>query len=157
MNRSFQDVMSCSALFGGKVVVFMGDFRQLLPVVRHSCGDNATILRTLWWSRVKILRLTVNFRSDCAAFRCMLNSVGLGDIAAVDVPPECWASSIPDLVLRVYDQDFSAPGRHIVTTTLEAAARINNYIIGLLPGEAVAAQAADTKIRCRDGNPAAMS
>jgi hypothetical protein len=87
----------------------------------------------------------------------MLNSVGLGDIAAVDVPPECWASSIPDLVLRVYDQDFSAPGRHIVTTTLEAAARINNYIIGLLPGEAVAAQAADTKIRCRDGNPAAMS
>jgi ATP-dependent DNA helicase PIF1 len=80
----------------------------------------------------------------------MLNSVGLGDVETVEVPPECWASSLQDLVLRVYAQDFSSPGRHIVTTTLEAAARVNNYIIGLLPGVAVAAQAADTKIRCRD-------
>jgi hypothetical protein len=150
VNRSFQDVMTNTALFGGKVVVFMGDFRQLLPVVRHACGDNATILRTLWWPRVQLLRLTRTYRSDCATFRSMLNSVGMGDVASVAVPPECWTTSLPDLVSRVYDQNYHSPGRHIVTTTLEAAQRVNNYIIGQLPGDAVAAHAADSKIRCRD-------
>jgi len=142
--------MTSAALFGGKVVVFMGDFRQLLPVVLHSCGDNSTILRSQWWHRVTILRLTRNYRSDSAAYRCMLNSVGLGDVPTVAVPPECWASSLPDLVQRVFGQDFRSPGRHIVTTTLEAAAQVNKYIIGLLPGDAVTAQAADSKIGCRD-------
>ncbi len=34
VDRSMQDWTGCSAPFGGKVVVFMGDFQQLLPVVR---------------------------------------------------------------------------------------------------------------------------
>jgi hypothetical protein len=32
--RSLRDLMHDNRLFGGKVVVFMGDFEQLLPVVR---------------------------------------------------------------------------------------------------------------------------
>jgi hypothetical protein len=150
VNRSFQDLMRSTALFGGKVVVFMGDFRQLLPVVRHSCGDNSTIMRSSWWHRIKHLRLSHNFRSDCADYRAMLNSVGVGDVETVAVPPQCWANSLSDLVDRVFAEDFHSPGRHIVTTTLEAAARVNNFIISLLPGEAERALAADSKIHCRD-------
>uniref|UniRef100_A0A452XTJ4 ATP-dependent DNA helicase n=1 Tax=Aegilops tauschii subsp. strangulata TaxID=200361 RepID=A0A452XTJ4_AEGTS len=33
LDRSLQDIMECSLPFGGKVVVFGGDFRQVLPVV----------------------------------------------------------------------------------------------------------------------------
>jgi hypothetical protein len=33
LDRSLQDVMGCELPFGGKVMVFGGDFRQVLPVV----------------------------------------------------------------------------------------------------------------------------
>jgi hypothetical protein len=33
LDRSQQDVMGCELTFGGKVMVFGGDFRQVLPVV----------------------------------------------------------------------------------------------------------------------------
>ena len=36
VDRMLQDVCSCTDLFGGKVVVFGGDFRQVLPVVTKS-------------------------------------------------------------------------------------------------------------------------
>jgi ATP-dependent DNA helicase PIF1 len=31
-----RDIMQCDRPFGGKVVVLGGDFRQVLPVVRHA-------------------------------------------------------------------------------------------------------------------------
>ena len=34
LDRSLQDVMNNDLPFGGKVIVFGGDFRQVLPVVR---------------------------------------------------------------------------------------------------------------------------
>jgi hypothetical protein len=33
LDRSLQDIMGCELPFGGKVMVFCGDFRQVLPVV----------------------------------------------------------------------------------------------------------------------------
>jgi ATP-dependent DNA helicase PIF1 len=60
------------------------------------------------------------------------------------------ASSIGDLVARVFGADFDTPGRHIVTTTLEAAAEINSFVILQLPGELVSATSADDKGNCRD-------
>ena len=33
LDRSLQDIMECGLPFGGKVMVFGGDFRQVLPVV----------------------------------------------------------------------------------------------------------------------------
>jgi hypothetical protein len=33
LDRSLQDIMECALPFGGKVMVFGGDFRQVLPVV----------------------------------------------------------------------------------------------------------------------------
>jgi hypothetical protein len=33
LDRSLQDIMDCNEPFGGKVVVFGGDFRQVLPIV----------------------------------------------------------------------------------------------------------------------------
>jgi ATP-dependent DNA helicase PIF1 len=71
LNRTLQDIMSSIdpknsyRLFGGKTVVFGGDFRQILPVVpRGSRADivHATINSSHLWRKCKVLRLTKNMR-----------------------------------------------------------------------------------------------
>ncbi|KAH9613340.1 hypothetical protein KSS87_013368, partial [Heliosperma pusillum] len=51
--------------FGGKVVVFKGDFRQILPVVpKGSIADivHASLYSSYLWSSCKVLKLTKNMR-----------------------------------------------------------------------------------------------
>ena len=55
----------CEVPFGGKVVLFSGDFRQILPVI--PLGSEPTIVGSSLkgssiWSYVKKLHLTINMR-----------------------------------------------------------------------------------------------
>ncbi|XP_076959469.1 uncharacterized protein LOC143635537 [Bidens hawaiensis] len=53
------------SLFGGKVVVLGGDFRQILPVVQNGTRNdcvNTTISSSYIWSKCKVLKLTKNMR-----------------------------------------------------------------------------------------------
>jgi len=62
VDRTLRDIMQCpDSPFGGKMVVFGGDFRQCPPVV--SRGFQATIVftalsRSVLWRQVRILTLT---------------------------------------------------------------------------------------------------
>ncbi|KAK2381623.1 ATP-dependent DNA helicase PIF1 [Trifolium repens] len=69
--RTLQDIMSDvdakngSLLFGGKTVVFGGDFRQILSVVpKGTRADivHATLNSSRLWRRCRVLRLTKNMR-----------------------------------------------------------------------------------------------
>ncbi|XP_076898783.1 uncharacterized protein LOC143552451 [Bidens hawaiensis] len=71
LDRTLNDVMNgdsantSEALFGGKVVVFCGDFRQILPVVTNGTRSecvNACINSSYIWSKCKVLKLTKNMR-----------------------------------------------------------------------------------------------
>ncbi|XP_042010499.1 ATP-dependent DNA helicase pif1-like [Salvia splendens] len=71
VDRTLRDIMRvCNELnsnkpFGGKTVVFGGDFRQILPVVpKGSRQDvvNATINSSYLWKSCTVLRLTKNIR-----------------------------------------------------------------------------------------------
>lgn len=42
VNRTLFDIMDCEDPFGGKVILLGGDFRQVLPVIRHG-GQSAII------------------------------------------------------------------------------------------------------------------
>jgi hypothetical protein len=57
-----QDIMSNDLPFGGKLLIGLGDFRQVAPVVRGSSGPTATLnssIRTsTLWNHFKVLRLT---------------------------------------------------------------------------------------------------
>jgi len=51
--------------FGGKVIVFCGDFRQILPVVPRGTRSNivhASINASYIWDHCQILKLTKNVR-----------------------------------------------------------------------------------------------
>ncbi|XP_024006634.1 uncharacterized protein LOC112083134 [Eutrema salsugineum] len=65
LDRTMRDILKCDKVFGGKVVVLGGDFRQILPVI---IGGNSseTILATVnsshIWSDFKFLQLKTNMR-----------------------------------------------------------------------------------------------
>ena len=144
VNRSLQDWMRSPKLFGGKVVVFMGDFQQLLPVVPGSSGDSVTLMSADWWCQVRIETFTHNFRSDDTAFCDMLHNVGTGSWPQVAVPRECMTSDLDELCDRVFGniRDNAVANRHILTLTLEDAARVNRHVIAKLPG---------AQIQCHQG------
>lgn len=67
LDRSLQDIMDCSEPFGGKVMVFGGDFRQVLPVVPRGTRaqiTDATLQRSYIWEFVRKIRLKQNMRAQ---------------------------------------------------------------------------------------------
>ena len=56
LDRSLQDITGCGSKFGGKVIVFGGDFRQVLPVVRRGTRAqivNACLQKSYLWMDIK--------------------------------------------------------------------------------------------------------
>ncbi|XP_076944804.1 uncharacterized protein LOC143615592 [Bidens hawaiensis] len=71
LDRTLKDVIkdgnrsNCQHPFGGKVTVFGGDFRKILPVVQNGSRSdivNASLSSSHIWTRCKVLRLTKNMR-----------------------------------------------------------------------------------------------
>ena len=152
VNRSLQDIMDDGRPFGGKTMIFTGDFKQLLPVVRGGRGENHTIQRCQWWPLVRQLHFAQNWRAlQNVEFATMLERVGTGHITAVPVPVECQATSMDNLIDRVFGGNLlNAPANAMVLTlTLDDADVINNQCIQSLAGIDRQAFAADTFLNCR--------
>jgi hypothetical protein len=67
VGRSLQNIMGCELPFGGNVMMFGGDFRQMLPVVplgTRAQITNATLLRSYIWKDVWKICLTRNMRAQ---------------------------------------------------------------------------------------------
>ncbi|KAK9059237.1 hypothetical protein SSX86_021856 [Deinandra increscens subsp. villosa] len=71
LDRSLNDLLGKKnslgnqSYFGGKVVVFGGDFRQILPVVPGGTDEdivNSSLSSSYIWSQCKVLKLTRNMR-----------------------------------------------------------------------------------------------
>ncbi|KRH33055.2 hypothetical protein GLYMA_10G096000v4 [Glycine max] len=65
LDKSLKDIMQNNLPFGGKIMVFGGDFRQILPIVpKGNCSDivHATINASYIWDHCQILKLTKNMR-----------------------------------------------------------------------------------------------
>ncbi|XP_035837075.1 uncharacterized protein LOC110925357 [Helianthus annuus] len=71
LNRTMNDIFNfdtsrnSETSFGGKVIVFGGDFRQVLPVVRNGGRQetvNASLSSSYLWSKCKVLTLSRNMR-----------------------------------------------------------------------------------------------
>jgi hypothetical protein len=69
VDRTFQDVRSCSQPFGGVTFVFGGDFQQILPVIPGTSRGQtvgACIQRSILWRSITVVHLRQNMRLDTA-------------------------------------------------------------------------------------------
>ncbi|KAH9611760.1 hypothetical protein KSS87_009024 [Heliosperma pusillum] len=134
LDRSLKDVMrvvderNADEPFGGKVVVFGGDFRQILPVVpKGSRADivHASLCSSYLWSSCKVLKLTKNMRfqvgsssnnaDDIKKFSEWILEIGNG-LAGGDNTGEVELQFPPDLLI----EDVSDPIASLVNVTYPA-------------------------------------
>ena len=67
LDRSLRDITGTNLPFGGKVIVFGGDFKQVLPVVPRGTRAqicDATLLQSYIWDDIKIIQLKRNMRAQ---------------------------------------------------------------------------------------------
>ncbi|XP_021767814.1 ATP-dependent DNA helicase PIF1-like [Chenopodium quinoa] len=87
-DRSLRDLTGVDVPFGGKVVVFGGDFIQILPVVPKGTKAqtiDACLVRSTLWRHVQLLHLTQNMKSiHDPEFAAFLLRVGDGCEPTVD-------------------------------------------------------------------------
>lgn len=69
-----QDLMNSKLAFGGKMVVLSGDWRQILPVVKH--GNRTMIVdecikNSVLWKKFECIKLKTNQRVDQNQKKCV--------------------------------------------------------------------------------------
>ena len=124
------DPLNERRIFGGKIVVFGGDFRQIPPVVKRGCREDTVascLKRSPIWQQIESIKLTVNMRLLCnscqsdideqAKFADWLLSVGDGTITGTSsdygihtniiLPPQVLLgphAKIQDLIVKIYSE-----------------------------------------------------
>ncbi|XP_076935570.1 uncharacterized protein LOC143602288 [Bidens hawaiensis] len=109
--------------FGGKVIVFGGDFRQVLPVITNGSRQqivNASLCSSYIWGKCKLLRLTKNMRLTIGAqasdieqtnqFAKWLLDIGEGNVggsndgeATIDIPRDLLINDSYDPIQSLID------------------------------------------------------
>jgi ATP-dependent DNA helicase PIF1 len=150
VERTLRDVMQNDRDFGGKAVLFMGDFKQLLPVVRFGAGHNCTIQKCRWWQSVRFLKFTKNWRAaDNPEYTAFLEDIGNGRIDFAEPPQASQVTSYADLIEAVYGNEWHS-AHQILALTLETCGVVNDLCFGKLPGALIRMPASDQYVDCRD-------
>jgi ATP-dependent DNA helicase PIF1 len=120
------DVTNGSLLFGGKTVVFGGDFRQILPIIpKGTRADivHATLNSSHLWRRCRVLRLSKNMRlqyssnqdenENIAAFAKWILDIGDGKIGTiedgesiVEIPPDILIHGVTNPIGDIIDSIY---------------------------------------------------
>ncbi|XP_071739059.1 uncharacterized protein [Rutidosis leptorrhynchoides] len=132
LDRTLRDIMRQTSpenedkVFGGKVVIFGGDFRQILPVVpKGSRQDivNASLNSSYLWDHIKILKLTINMRlqsrcnteevAEMKAFANWILDVGNGTVGGendgeveIIIPNEFLIKQTDDPITSIVDSTY---------------------------------------------------
>lgn len=152
VDRTLRDIMNNNHPFGGKCVLFMGDFKQLLPVVRYGKGCNFTMQKCRWWKQVIKLKFSKNWRAvQNPDYTQWLQDIGMGVIEHVVVPPEQRVESYDAMIDKIYGDNLAHAHNHqILALTLETCATINSMCLNKMPGQATEIPAADSYVDCSD-------
>ena len=169
VDRSFRSLMGNDSIFGGKIIVLAGDFRQTLPVVKR--GGRAAVTRRLvkrlpWWKDVKQHSLTINERvrrnGNSPAhqqFSDLLLAIGEGKIPrdtevtpySIKVPPAYILNStrIKDLLKWMYPtlattNDLDVSESAILTAKNVDVDTINDVAISMFLGEVITLNSSDS-------------
>ncbi|XP_071918027.1 uncharacterized protein [Coffea arabica] len=155
-DESLKDIMNKDAIFGGKIIVFGGDFRQTLPVITKGCKEeivNASLVKSPIWPYLIKLKLSQNMRAqldphfsdyllrigngteatnknDEVRIPEGMNLVFVDDDSSVDA---LIAAVFPDLCAFAHCPD-SIVNHAILMTRNDFVFEINNKIIAKFPG-----------------------
>lgn len=108
LDRTLKDIMNNNVSFGGKVIVFGGDFRQVLPVVPKGTKEetiNTSLVSSYLWPKMEKIKLTRNMRARSDhGFSEFLLQVGNGDEPAdnednIVIPKKKWLSNTKTMKL----------------------------------------------------------
>ncbi|XP_048493781.1 uncharacterized protein LOC125494202 [Beta vulgaris subsp. vulgaris] len=163
-----RDLCDPNVSFGGKVVVFGGDFRQVLPVVPQKTQNEvveASLVSSTLWPTLTHFSLTENMRArEDQPFSEFLLDLGNGslqtaEIASVQVPPEIVmpfdtnSNGVDELVRSVFPEISVGPfsddfftDRAILTPMKEDVDGLNNDLITKFPGDPVVYKSFDMLI-----------
>ncbi|XP_021750175.1 ATP-dependent DNA helicase PIF1-like [Chenopodium quinoa] len=161
-----QDICSNNKLFGGKLVVLGGDFRQVLPVVPLKNQKEivqSSIVTSYIWPRLIKFQLTQNQRAkDDPEFSSFLLALGNGQLqqsenayvqlpaniskpfaANVDPVSEVFTSVFPEFYKGDFDETWFTE-RAILTHLNDIVDSINSSLIQQFPGNVVIYKSFDT-------------
>ncbi|KAA0043561.1 ATP-dependent DNA helicase PIF1-like [Cucumis melo var. makuwa] len=83
VDRTLRDIMDCPHPFGGKVIVFGGDFRQVLPVLPKGTRQQTvavSLRKSYLWEKMHKIQLKKNIRAyDDTRFADFILRVGDGN------------------------------------------------------------------------------
>ncbi|XP_027181779.1 ATP-dependent DNA helicase PIF1-like [Coffea eugenioides] len=156
-DRLLRDLLNCDYIFGGKKVVFGGDLRQTLPVVRKGQREDyvsASLVNSYLWPGLQKIRLTENMRvrSD-PSFSDFLLRIGNGTEptildnkiklhSSMLIPFIDEKTSLDLLINTVYPSlsDFlnnssAVTNRAILSTTNDTVHEVNQILIQSFPGQ----------------------
>ena len=169
VDRTFRDIRQDDRPFGGVIMCFSGDFRQILPVIPKGSREqivNAALNKSELWEHVQVLRLMTNMRlqrpelsalerQQQEEFGNRLLRIGEGTDTvdnAIKWPVE---SIVPDNSLRtlasivfegiterVFGTDELA-SRILLAPTNDRVTEINKILLDTMPGESFTSESAD--------------
>ena len=161
LNRTLQDICSNDRLFGGKTIVFGGDFRQVLPIIQNGSISeiiDACINKSEIWASVHRFNLTQNMRLDEESQNRseFLLALGEGRLETYDEYGYNFiklsdkltkSTSLDDLIDKTfgpinYTTDFS--NKMILAPKNDAVRHINDIITNKYPGETTRYYSADS-------------
>ncbi|XP_016489836.1 uncharacterized protein LOC107809691 [Nicotiana tabacum] len=167
-----KDLMDSTILFSGKFVVFGGDFRQTLPVIRNEKKEdfiNECLLYSHIWEELERLRLFENIRAkDDPSFCNYLLRIGNGEekinsTNKIEIPTsliipyttekesldKLFAITYPD-VHTFFSSSSYTSSRVILTTKNDFVDDINDMLVARFPEESKAFIGIDETIEPHD-------
>ena len=168
VDRTLRDVTGIDLTFGGITVVFSGDWRQCLPVIkRGGRGEvvNACLKSSYLWKSMIEKNLTRNMRVEQKGkskdFSDLLLKIGDGEIMEnkemgenmVKLPEELFIDSSrgDDLVEQIFpdfEKNFGdvswVKNRAILCPTNEECRYINRILLDQLPGDGIVYKSCDS-------------
>uniref|UniRef100_A0ABD2WRM7 ATP-dependent DNA helicase n=1 Tax=Trichogramma kaykai TaxID=54128 RepID=A0ABD2WRM7_9HYME len=137
VDLTLRDLTDKNEPFGGKKIVLGGDFRQILPVIKHSNPQTIieeSIKCSNLWSLFQIEKLKTNMRAREKKFVSLLLNIGEGKIKTFKIPPT-WVTG--DVCKKIYGKiDFEQKlNKVILASHNEDVTNLNNRILHMMPND----------------------
>ncbi|KAL3118842.1 hypothetical protein niasHT_008189 [Heterodera trifolii] len=150
LDEKLREIMKNRIAFGGKVMLWTGDFRQTLPIQRHATRAevvNSTLKRSEYWRLAKRYKLTKNMRAleTEQEFAKDLLEIGTGkwnsENDEIILPENC--ISYGDLAEEIFANCIASENWNEMAKSAILAPKnvdvseMNNRVLEMLPGEEV--------------------